>query len=296
MKRTNPPPADAAHPAGVLAAGGDASHRATLIFRLTTLCALSAAAGGARRGAATVASPAPDLLVTVRTGTVSAPDSVAAGWLRLRVEEDGNGHILVVFRLPESAIDSDVPGFLAALDTARATPPPALALGGPEIGDTGEVVIQFTRGRYLLGCVTRGGDGHRHASTGEARTIRVTEGASAAPRATVEVPMTEFAYVVPERWTAGSHMLRVENRGRQDHQLRLARLRAGSTVTAWMNAEKPNEHAVPVAGVARMGPGTVAYLPVELIPGRYILFCLVPDPATGRPHVTMGMLRSIQID
>ena len=157
-------------------------------------------------------------------------------------------------------------------------------------------MIQFTRGRYLLGCVTRRRDGHRHGSTGEARTIRVSEGASAAPRATMEVPMTEFAYPVPERWMAGSHMLRVENRGRQDHQLRLVRLRAGSTVTTWMNADRPNQHAVPVAGVARMGPGVVAYLPVHLIPGGYILFCLVADPATGRPHVEMGMLRSIEIE
>jgi hypothetical protein len=232
----------------------------------------------------------------VRNGAVAAPDSVAAGWRRLRVEEDGNGHILVVFRLPEAVTAGDVPAFLAALDTARATPAPALALGGPEIGDTGEVVIQFTRGRYLLGCVTRGRDRHRHASTGEARTFRVTEGASAAPRATVEVPMTEFAYAVPERWTAGSHMLRIENRGRQDHQLRLARLRTGSTVTTWMNSAEPDHHAVPVAGAARMGSGAVVYLPVELIPGRYILFCLVSDPATGRPHVEMGMLRSIQIE
>jgi hypothetical protein len=232
----------------------------------------------------------------VRNGAVSAPDSVAAGWLRLRVEEDGNGHILVAFRLPEAATDADVPAFLAALDTARATPPPALALGGPEIGDTGEVVIQFTKGRYLLGCVTRGRDRHRHASTGEAKTILVTKGASPAPRATQEVPMVDFAYAIPERWAAGSHMLRVENLGRQDHQLRVVRLRAGATLTTWMNADEPNQHALPVAGIARMGPGAVAYLPVELPPGRYILFCLVPDQASGRPHIEMGMLREIQIE
>ena len=269
---------------------------AGIILPLSTFCALGATTACDRQDAAPVAAPGPDLLVSVRHGAVSAPDSVAAGWLKLRVEEDGTGHILVVFRLPESMTDGDVAAFLAALDTARATPPPALALGGPEIGDTGDVVIQFTRGRYLLGCVTRGRDGHRHASTGEARAIRVTEGANAAPRPTGEVPMVDFADVIPERWTAGSHLLRVQNRGRQDHQLRLVRLRAGSTVMTWMNAERPNQHAVPVAGLARMGPGAVAYLPVELIPGRYILFCLVADPATGRPHVEMGMLRSIEIE
>ncbi len=108
--------------------------------------------------------------------------------------------------------------------------------------------------------------------------------------------MVDFAYIVPERWAAGAHMLRVENRGRQDHQLRLMRLRDGSSVTTWMNAEAPDQHVVPVAGVARLGAGGVAYLPVELPRGAYLLYCLIPDPASGRPHVAMGMLRSIQVE
>lgn len=241
--------------------------------------------------------PAADLLVSVQAGSVSAPDSVAAGWTRLRVEEDGKGHILVVFKLPESATGTDVAVFLAALDTARTTPPPAVALGGPEIGDTGEVVIQLTAGRYVLGCVSRGGDGHRHASSGEAKEIVVTGRDSAAPpRGTQEVPMVDYAYPGPEQWKAGSHLLRVENRSRQDHQLRIARLLAGSTLKDWMSAANPRAHAIPVAGVARLGPGAVAYLPVELPGGEYVLHCLIPDAASGRPHLMLGMVRAIHVE
>ena len=108
--------------------------------------------------------------------------------------------------------------------------------------------------------------------------------------------MVDFAYIVPERWAAGSHMLRVQNRGRQDHQLRLVRLREGSSVTTWMNAGEPDQHVVPVAGVARLGAGAVAYLPVELPRGGYLLYCLIPDPVSGRPHIERGMLRSIQVE
>ena len=266
------------------------------------LAALSTAiAAGGRLGAARPTEPAPDLPVSVRAGAVSAPDSVAAGWTRVRVEEDGRGHILVVFRLFETATDADLRGFLAALDTARGTPHPALALGGPEIGDTGEVVIHLTPGRYALGCLVRGRDGHRHASTGEAKLLVVTKTASAsgpmvAPVATQHLGMVDFAYVGPEQWSAGSHMLRVENRGRQDHQVRLARLRAGSTLQTWLSAIDPGTHAVPIAGVARLGPGAVAYLPVQLPRGTYVLYCLVPDAATGRPHVALGMFRAIQVE
>ena len=47
--------------------------------------------------------------------------------------------------------------------------------------------------------------------------------------------------------------------------------------------------------MARLGPGAIAYLPVELSPGEYVLYCLVSDPATGRPHIELGMFRSIQV-
>jgi len=254
-----------------------------------------------RPEAAHVTRPVPDLLVSVRAGAVAAPVSVGAGWSRVRVEEDGKGHILVVFRLPETAMDADVAAFLAALDTARATPLPAVALGGPEVGDTGEVVIQLTAGRYVLGCVVRGRDGHRHASAGEAKVLVVTEsplasGREVPPLATQHVRMVDFAYVGPERWPAGSHMLRVENGGRQEHQLRLVRLHPGASLQDWLNADDPNEVGTAVAGVARLGPGAVPYLPIELQAGAYVACCLIPDPASGRPHVELGMLRAIKVE
>lgn len=275
------------------------SHRLAMVGALNAL--LSAVAACGRPEAAHVTRSAPDLLVSVRAGAVAAPDSVGAGWSRVRVEEDGKGHILVVFRLPETATDADVAAFLAALDTARATPLPAVALGGPEVGDTGEVVIQLTAGRYVLGCVVRGRDGHRHASAGEAKVLVVTEsplasGREVPPPATQHVRTVDFAYVGPERWPAGSHMLRVENGGRQEHQLRLVRLRPGASLQDWLNADDPNEVGTAVAGVARLGPGAVAYLPIELQAGAYVAYCLIPDPASGRPHVELGMLRAIKVE
>lgn len=244
------------------------------------------------------ASPrATDLQVSVRRGALEAPDTVAAGWSRLRVREDGEGHIVVLFKLPGDAADGDVPAFVAALDGA-VTPPGAIALGGPEIGDAGEVILELTPGRYVLGCVSRGADRHRHATAGEARLVVVLDGAAggAAPSATQAVRMADFAYPGPDRWTAGSHVLRVSNEGPQDHQLRLARLRPGATVRDWMDAEEAKDYATDVAGVARIGAGRVAYLPVVLPAGEYVAYCLIPDPRSGRAHVELGMFRAIHIE
>ena len=244
------------------------------------------------------ATAEPALLVRVRGGALTAPDSATPGWTRVRVEEDGGGHIVVVFRLPEGLTDSAVTSLMLELDTAPATPAPAMALGGPEIGDTGEVILQLSPGRYLLGCVRRGEDGSRHLVTGESRILTVAGVPSAeqdsAPIMTQEVGMVDFAYTGPERWTAGAHMLRVDNRGQQEHQFRFARLAPGSTMQQWMESEGGTGE--PVAGVARMGPGVVAYLPVELAAGTYIAHCLITDAASGRPHVLMGMLRVITVE
>ena len=83
-------------------------------------------------------------------------------------------------------------------------------------------------------------------------TAPLASGREIPPAATQEVGMVDFAYVGPDRWPAGSHVLRVENRGRQEHQLRLARLHPRSSVQDWLESEDPNDHAAAVAGVARL--------------------------------------------
>jgi hypothetical protein len=254
-------------------------------------------AGCGPRDTARVAAGTADLLVTIQARTITAPDSIEPGWRRVRVLEDGAGHIVVIFRLPEAGPDDGVAAFLAALDTARATPQPAVALGGPEVGDSGEVVVHLTPGRYLLGCVRRGSGRHRHASTGEATVVTVTGSTrdhESPPAATQELGMVEFAYVGPERWPAGVHLLRLDNKGKQDHQLRLSLLEPGATLQDWFDSD--GDVGTAVSGVARMGPGAVAFLPVELAAGTYVAYCLIPDPVSGRAHVEMGMARAILVE
>lgn len=91
-------------------------------------------------------------------------------------------------------------------------------------------------------------------------------------------------------------MLRVSNQGRQDHQLRLVRLHAGATLNDFMSAADPDSISTAIAGVSRIGPGAMAYLPVRLPAGSYIAYCLISDPASHKLHVELGMLRLIQVE
>lgn len=258
-----------------------------------TLAVFAACDDSARVGASTA-----DVPVTVRTGSITAPDSVSPGWRRVHVDETEGEHIVIVFRLPAS---NDVPAFVAALDSAPATPRPGLAIGGPEVGAQGDVIVHLTPGVYVLACVRRGEDGHRHAGRGESKIVYVRPAAAAdsafaaPPPSTQTVRMVDFAYVGSEHWAPGAQLLRIENTGPQDHQVRVARLRAGGTLQAWMTADDPDTVATTIVGMARVGAGEVAYLPIDLTPGSYIAYCLVTDGATKRPHVELGMLRAIQV-
>jgi hypothetical protein len=258
-------------------------------------------AGCGEKKSATSESDAVDLRVSVGRGWIDAPDTLKPGWTRIRVSEDGAGHIVVLFRLPPAATDADVANFLTALDTASMTPPPGVAMGGPEIGDIGDVIIQFAPGRYVFGCVSRLDDRHRHVNNRESKSVLVLQGTpdsahATAPRETQTLGMVDFAYTGREKWSAGEQLIRVDNTGHQDHQLRLLRLNDGSSIGDWMKAENPNRLGTHIAGVARMGPGEVAYLPVSLTPGSYVAYCLVTDPKTRKPHVELGMVRQIQVE
>jgi len=235
--------------------------------------------------------------VTIRTGTVSAPDSLPMGWTRLQMVADGPNHAPALFRLPAGTTKAQLAAFLSNLDTAAATPTGALAMGGRIAADSGEVVVELAPGRYVFTCLTKNDDGHRHGIAGESRLLTVTRThapKASRPRARVSMRMTDFAYVGADRWAAGSYLVRVENVGRQDHQFRVARLPAGITFDSVVRSDDPRRLLIPVTGIGRMGR-SVTYLPVHLTPGSYVLFCLVHDPATGRTHDKLGMYRLVEV-
>lgn len=235
--------------------------------------------------------------VTIHSGRVSAPDALPAGWTRLRMLADAPNHAPALFRLPAGTTRAQLDDFVANLDTAAATPAGALAMGGRIAADSGEIVVELTPGTYVFTCLTKDDGGHRHGVAGEARFLTVTRrhGPPAPnPRARVSMRMTDFAYVGPDEWPAGAYLVRVENVGRQDHQFRVTRLPADVTIDAVMRSADPRRLVTPVSGIGRMG-ASVAYLPVRLAPGTYVLFCLVHDPATGRTHDKLGMYRVVHV-
>ncbi len=258
------------------------------------------------------------VVVSIRGGTLFAPSAIDAGWHRLHVTAEVGSHIVVAYRVPSSADAADVAALMSVIDTARATPAYARAMGGVEGSAGGDVILAFTPGRYVLACLSRGDDDHRHAAKGEYTTFTVTDAGTEStarapePQATAQLGLVDFAYTGPDVWTAptianrnantrgtpdsiATYMLRVENTGRQDHQVRIERLLNGATLRTWLAADDRANISRYVAGIARMGTGAVAYLPLRLAPGTYVVYCLVPDAGSRTPHIELGMLREVTV-
>jgi hypothetical protein len=257
----------------------------------------------AQRSASPMETPSapslPSLPVAVRSGAITAPDSVASGWTRVHVVKEKRRHVVVLYRLRDG---SNPAAFLAALDSARMTPGTGRAVGGTEVVVDGEVVMDLAPGRYVLACMVRDTiDAKRHLAMGEAKsfvvTPKVNHATAKAPRADTEVRMLDFAYRAPERWRRGAQWVRVSNEGKEDHLLLIARLRDGATLREWTTAKITDTVvAKPVTGVARTSPGGVVYLPLALSPGRYVLYCRIQHAASGVLHEKLGMFKQIDVE
>lgn len=243
--------------------------------------------------------PSELLTVQVVPGALVAADTTTAGWRRVRLEGAADDdHNLVVFRLPREVA---VEAFIAALDTAAMTPLGAVALGGPD-GASTDALVRLEPGKHLVACLVRGDDGPRHAALGEWTIITATSpdghrisDSVAVPGQPIEIDLQDFTFAGEIEWPSGAQVLHVRNSGAQDHLVLITRLHDGRTFREWVDAEDPATVSDPPVGVSRLSPGRHAYVPVHLIPGSYVLYCLVRDPGTAKLHTAMGMMRVIRV-
>jgi uncharacterized cupredoxin-like copper-binding protein len=119
------------------------------------------------------------------------------------------------------------------------------------------------------------------------------------PRNVVTVVATDFKLSLPRALTAGPTTFRLENRGRELHQLYLAKLAEGKTAADLVKAIKaggpPPSWATDVGGPNGVDPGaTSPTATVSLTPGHYAALCIIPSP-DGVPHVMKGMYTDVTV-
>jgi hypothetical protein len=94
-------------------------------------------------------------------------------------------------------------------------------------------------------------------------------------------------------------VVRIENAASQSHELFIARLAPGKSaadVAAWIEGgQKGPPPAMPMGGVTGIAPRGHVTLTLDLQPGRYGLFCFVPDAGDGKAHTAHGMVHALDI-
>jgi hypothetical protein len=114
----------------------------------------------------------------------------------------------------------------------------------------------------------------------------------------VTVGMLDYAFAAPDTIRSTVRSLRIENRGREDHHIAVARLAPGKSVTDALIEQPPTAAPIytVIGGTAALGRGMHNILHVSLDPGRYVLLCFVLKRTTSEMrHYQMGMIRTLNV-
>lgn len=258
------------------------------------LGALAVAACASPTGAA---KPA-EITVVAKDFTYELPAQMPAGLTTITLKNEGTEpHHAQFARVNDDVSDEQI---MAALQQG---PDAALALvtlpGGPAVippGQSTQVTIDLTPGRYLVLCFVPGHDGVPHAAKGMISMTQVVDSTArpaAPPKSDLTITLQDFSFTMPDTLKAGQQVWQVVNKGPQPHEIALIKLADGKTmddVMAYMHdpvGPPPFEDA---GGMQGLTAGSTGYFHVDLKPGVYVALCHIPDPNTGMAHEELGMV------
>jgi hypothetical protein len=177
--------------------------------------------------------------------------------------------------------------------------------GGPsnaEANGAAQATLDLVPGEHVFLCFIPGPDGVAHMAKGMLAPFSVRAEPAATeivtPTAQQTVSLYDFHYSMPERIAAGRQTWQVVNDGPQVHELALFKLAPGKTVDDFLAFQRnptgppPFEH---VGGMQFLEPGMTGWIDLDLTPGNYVANCFVPDPASGQPHMALGMVMPFSV-
>ncbi|MFN8559669.1 MAG: cupredoxin domain-containing protein [Dehalococcoidia bacterium] len=249
------------------------------------------------------AQPAiPNVTVTARDFSFDLPATIPAGLTSITLKNEGpEPHHAQLARLNDGVALDD---FFAALRQGPDAALPLLSfLGGPavvEAGGTQEVIVDLTEGAYVMLCFVEGADHVPHLAKGMIQPFRVTGSdrpRPADPTADAEVIMSDFTFS-PLTIKAGPTTVKVTNVGPQVHEWNVLRLADGKTIDdlgAYIAAPSGPPPATSAGGFQGIDAGMAGWAKMDLAPGSFVAVCFVPDPASGKPHVQLGMIAPFEV-
>jgi uncharacterized cupredoxin-like copper-binding protein len=292
-------PAAASSPSAVASPAAASASPKPAVSPAASPSAAAAASPSAVAGARVVSFEA-------REYTYTLPDTLTAGQVTLQMRNAGNErHHAQLLKL-NTGVTLDQ--FAAALQQGEG---PALALvsstGGTGVLDPGpeteDVTLDLQAGTYVVVCFVPGPDGVPHVAKGMVKPLTVTAAAAGAtgttPNAPVTITLLDFAFESPDTLPSGRATWRITNSGPQPHELQVARLRSGGSVTDILQFFTTPPAGPPpyqsVGGFQSIDQNGSGFLTLNLPAGDYAFYCAIPDPTNGKRHLEEGMLKQVTV-
>jgi hypothetical protein len=177
--------------------------------------------------------------------------------------------------------------------------------GGPNVvapGHSQTTYQSLERGNYLVLCFVTDPVTHMpHFAMGMYAPFQVighnSDGRVHASQKVFAVD--EMRFVVPRELRTHS-IVQFQNHAATDvHEFTIGKLHKGKTaadVQKWAAAPNGPPPFDAAGGAGALSPGGREWFTLDVAPGRYVAFCLVPDEKTGIPHAASGMVKEFMVD
>lgn len=235
------------------------------------------------------------LTVSVTAEGLSAPETLPAGLVTLNFEAPAEAPLISIFARLGEGITPEA--LMAGLfEDPAGIAPQVTFKGSPFLlpGQSTNITYNLESGEYILLNVG--------AEMPQVAMISVTGDASpesVEPDADLNITMVDFGYGLPLTIPAGQHIWRVENVGKQWHEMAVVAVEPGTTLddirATLASGEEPG---APVFALMPMNSGEQTWMQVSLEPGTYAIVCHLPDimqAAEGHIHHELGMLQLITV-
>ncbi len=161
--------------------------------------------------------------------------------------------------------------------------------------------------RYAIICVFKDSSAAKpHYELGMYKVVSVTGPMPVAglpAEATDTIVATEYAFRYPRSVEAGRHTFVLRNDGKMRHEMNIALLKRGVTLTHLREIEKTGANIDSLFDAAdfgilhaRSGVTPVGEITLDMLPGReYVITCFFKDSDKSPAHYDLGMFGSIQV-
>jgi uncharacterized cupredoxin-like copper-binding protein len=249
-------------------------------------------------------STRPAITIVAHDFNFEVPATVPSGYVDVTLKNEGQSeHQAQIVRLGSMSL-ADFEHVSEQTDIV-AVKRDTVFVGGPNDSVPGRsttATLKLEPGKYAVLCYIPGTDGKPHVAKGMLAVFQAEPtdaSVNTAPTAASTIALRDFTYTVPPHFS-GKGLVDIANEGTEVHELNMFKMAPGVTLgqaeQALLAPKLDTSKVTAVTGVVGLSPHQHAWLDLDLTPGKYLMFCVFPDPKKNNtPHFAEGMYKVFTI-